>query len=56
MILLLDAHWLGAFSAYDPDVSNCIVSRSLSLVMALKMATAFYLSIECFGHKQVERG
>ena len=38
-------HWLGAFSTYDPDVSICIVSRSLSLVMTLKMVNAFYLSI-----------
>ena len=38
-------HWLGTFSTFDPDVSICIVSKSLSLVMTLKMVNAFYLSI-----------
>ena len=38
-------HWLGAFITYNPDVSICIVSKSLSLVMTLKMVNAFYLSI-----------
>ena len=43
---------VGSEQYIRPDVSICIVRKSLSLVMTLKMVNAFYLSIQFFGHKQ----
>ena len=43
---------VGSEQYIRPDVSICIVRKSLSLVMTLKMVNAFYLFIQFFGHKQ----
>ena len=43
---------VGSEQYIQPDVWICIVRKSLSLVMTLKMVNAFYLSIQFFGHKQ----
>ena len=42
---VLNTALVGSEQYIRPDVSICIVRKSLSLVMTLKMVNAFYLSI-----------